>query len=103
MKNTRVSRLFAILLALMLLVGAVPFAALPAAAASGLPYDATIGDDAIYIGGVRMQDKTYLPVGGNMPVSEKPDGGYAYVEISTDISKVYITLFFIVNDGNLNS
>ena len=99
MKKSTFTKLWALILSFMLLVGVMPLAALPASAASTLPYDATIGDDAIYIGGVRMQDKTYLPVGGNMPVSEKPDGGYAYVEIITNISKVNITLFDYVYEG----
>ena len=91
-------RIISFILMLTLLLCLIPAVLLPAAAAS-LPYDATIGDDAIYIGGVRMRDKTYLPVGGSMAVGEKPDGGYAYVEIKTDISKVYITLFDYVYEG----
>ena len=91
-------RITSFILMLTLLLGMIPAVLLSAAAAS-LPYDATIGDDAIYIGGVRMQDKTYLPVGGNMPVSEKPDGGYAYVEINTSYSSVDVTLFDYVYEG----
>ena len=73
-------RITSFILMLPLLLGLIPAVLLPAAAATSLPYDATIGDDAIYIGGVRMRDKTYLPVGGSMPVGEKPDGGYAYLK-----------------------
>ena len=92
-------RITSFILMLTLLLGLIPAALLPAAAATSLPYDATIGDDAIYIGGVRMQDKTYLPVGGSMPVGEKPDGGYAYVEINTSYSSVDVTLFDYVYEG----
>ena len=81
-------KILAILLTLTMLVSMVPAVILPAAA--GLSYDASIADGSVYIGGVKMEDQTYLPVGGTAPVSEEPEGGYAYVEFK--LGRAYVTL-----------
>ncbi len=81
-------RFLAILLMLAMLVSMIPAVALPAAAE--LTHDESIADGSVYVGGVKMEDKTYLPVGSTTPVTEKPEGGYAYVEFTS--GRAYVTL-----------
>ena len=71
-------RITSFILMLTLLLGLIPAALFPAAAAS-FPYDASISDEAVYVGGIKMEHNKYLPVGVSFLVDEKPEGGYAYL------------------------
>ncbi len=87
MKNLK--KICAIAIVLVMLIGALPIIALPTSA-DLTDCDSSIPANSIYVGGVKMEDKTYLPVGGSVPVSEKPEGGYAYVEFQS--GRINLTL-----------
>ena len=76
-------RITSFILMLTLLLGLIPIVALPAAAATSFPYDSSIPNEAVYVGGVKMEDGKYLPAGVSFLVDEKPEGGYAHLNGNT--------------------
>ena len=71
-------RILAILLSCVMLLSLMPMSALTVSA----DYIAVIDPYAeeVYVGNVKMTDRTYLAVGATKTQTAKPDGGYAYFE-----------------------